>query len=663
MKRKFAILFALLCLMISCLNTDCPEGIQYGTITLKALLSGTDFSLDGYTAALAGAEERAIADIPESGKIEGLPAGTYSITITDKADHSRPAFNMPDYKGEMAGIVVESGKNTEANIEMFQANSSMKFVFDPSLDDAGYAAIAPLVKYTNSLGSLVYDADNRLSYGYFEPGKIEIILKLGNDIIPVGNEQSVKLALAEKEAWTVTVKAGEIAGTTVETTGGSDVIEKIMEIVLAAPVDPAPEYNLAISGMEGEEITVTYVDGSTYRVVLSSDGQGELPVNGLTIKTISGSGDEILIGRTAGAEMLYFATEGGNLVFGPPDTEGRIPVNIMGELMLINSGDKALSGSYIQLADIGLMDEPWSAIGGDSAAFGGTYDGGGKSLSGLNGASNAEINGLFGVNKGTLKNITVLSGNMAGGETGAICGRNEGAIDFCRNEGCVVSFKRMNASAGGIVGNNTIGAVVSNCYNNGTVEGSSSLAYAGGICGYNVDGYLKACRNDGTVAPTATSSSIVMAGGICGLNEWESWDSDNAYILACYNTGGFGDSADVCFGGIAGWSIYGFIAACYNVGVLPAGHSYSAALVYQSDNPDFNYCYWSGAPDNAIKHGETYRDLFFYFDDGTAAPNTVSADWPSESVAEEWKIYDGAEGYWKDLGVKGTTQYPKLWWE
>ena len=124
--------------------------------------------------------------------------------------------------------------------------------------------------------------------------------------------------------------------------------------------------------------------------------------------------------------------------------------------------------------------------------------------------------GLVSINKGTLRNLRIASGQITASTTttyiGGICGINEGTIEGCINEADIVTEK--SQTAGGICGmNEKIGRVLA-CLNTGNV---SNALTAGGICGENkndVAGAITACINTGLLNRAAAA-----LGGICGKYE------------------------------------------------------------------------------------------------------------------------------------------------
>ena len=98
-------------------------------------------------------------------------------------------------------------------------------------------------------------------------------------------------------------------------------------------------------------------------------------------------------------------------------------------------------------------EENWVSIGDATTAFSGSFDGDGYSISNLNINVTTNYAGLFGYNKGNVKNLTIENVNISAGQyTGALAGYNEGQIEnIIINEGRVVG----DTNTGGLIGYNT----------------------------------------------------------------------------------------------------------------------------------------------------------------------------------------------------------------
>ena len=142
-------------------------------------------------------------------------------------------------------------------------------------------------------------------------------------------------------------------------------------------------------------------------------------------------------------------------------------------------------------------------------------------------------NGGYGTMLNCENHASVEGAELAGG----IAGANTGAISSSINYGSV-----KGNTAGGIVGGSHYRTIESNithvpgriatCQNLGAVNGS---AFAGGIVGYNKDGSVNNCRNDGPVAAATGSgiwfSTAGVAGGVVGYSVF---DNDSRYSSGNY---------------------------------------------------------------------------------------------------------------------------------
>ena len=127
----------------------------------------------------------------------------------------------------------------------------------------------------------------------------------------------------------------------------------------------------------------------------------------------------------------------------------------------------------------------WSYIGSESEPFTGEFDGNGYEIKNLNIRVNytedpkeTKYAGLFGINKGTVKNLKIvgtLSGGYVDAKTyvGSVCGYNDGLLEGCGHVG-VVNFNNIAdkypAYIGGIAGKNSENGVIRECYQAGDVS-------------------------------------------------------------------------------------------------------------------------------------------------------------------------------------------------
>ena len=242
---------------------------------------------------------------------------------------------------------------------------------------------------------------------------------------------------------------------------------------------------------------------------------------------------------------------------------------------------------FVLNADISLAGTDFFPI----ATFGGSFQGNGHTISGLNVTDSIVPSGLFrylqptavvrdlnvegtviptgdakfvggvvGYNQGTVENVT-FTGTVEGTENvGGIAGFNEGTIRSCKTGGDMMGEKSTGGIAGyntGVIESSTNGMAVntqsvdptidpmdidldfspdvSNLTNTGFDLAASDT---GGIAGYSA-GMILGCTNEGTIGYPHIGYNL---GGILGRN--------CGYVAACQNNGDIYGRKDV--GGIAG---------------------------------------------------------------------------------------------------------------
>lgn len=162
---------------------------------------------------------------------------------------------------------------------------------------------------------------------------------------------------------------------------------------------------------------------------------------------------------------------------------------------ILNADNTLNSGSYME----------WMPIGSMSKKYAGTFNGQNHTIRGLYGKNiSGVVVGLFGVTTASANVFNVGMEDfyfdvslMTTGNTGAICGMNNGVIDTCYSKGC------MNATSqtcGGINGVNN--GKILNSYSVSAINGGKTR---GGICGLNSKGSISNCYFDSDVC----SGSVV----------------------------------------------------------------------------------------------------------------------------------------------------------
>ena len=73
----------------------------------------------------------------------------------------------------------------------------------------------------------------------------------------------------------------------------------------------------------------------------------------------------------------------------------------------VNNGNTYEGQTVTLEAQVDLSSISWNSIGTEEHPFKGTFDGGGKTVTGLNAETEDMYAGLFGYNSGTIKNLNV----------------------------------------------------------------------------------------------------------------------------------------------------------------------------------------------------------------------------------------------------------------
>lgn len=233
----------------------------------------------------------------------------------------------------------------------------------------------------------------------------------------------------------------------------------------------------------------------------------------------------------------------------------------------VNENGFSYTGKWFRLTNnIDLNNELWTPIGIDALhSFGGSLDGGGKTISGLKVETDRQWAGLFGSVRGTygvpmtMRDLTLKNGSVKFTSSGTSCSgglvaavEGETALEL-RNvvaENLTVSGGR--SGSGGLLGRGR--GAMTNCHNRG---GSVTGSYAGGLAGMGYsnlqDHVLAGCTNSAKVVGKRT------AGGMTG-NETHSYGS----YTDCTNNGSISATQGYASGIAAG----GSYERCSNSGAV-----------------------------------------------------------------------------------------------
>lgn len=224
--------------------------------------------------------------------------------------------------------------------------------------------------------------------------------------------------------------------------------------------------------------------------------------------------------------------------------------------------------------DIDLTGSDFAGI----PTFGGTLEGQGHTIRGLNLTEEGSVQGLFRYlqQDARVQDLHVEGTVQPGGSravVGGLAGENAGTVSNCTFSGTVSGTRQI----GGIAGTNTVTGIITGCTVNGSVYGDH---FVGGMAGQN-DGVISQCTNQAAINTTVNenevnlkdltvedlltterASDITDIGGIAG--------GSAGVVRACINRGAVGyDHIGYNVGGIAG-SQTGYIEGCVNYGTVHA---------------------------------------------------------------------------------------------
>ena len=208
------------------------------------------------------------------------------------------------------------------------------------------------------------------------------------------------------------------------------------------------------------------------------------------------------------------------------DGQGNYTVTTADGLMnvaeLVNGGKTDINITLD--TDLDLTGKEWTPIGNYEKQYTGTFDGNGKTITGLTfnqpETNNVGLIGYLGEN-GMVQDVKLDKVNIkANNNVGGIVGTNKGgSIIGCSVSGDISGVRQV----GGVMGWFTGNGIATACYHVGSVSGSE---YVGGVAGNSSYGSLTACYHVGNV----TGSQYV--GGVTGIAT-----GSLAKVIACYWNG------------------------------------------------------------------------------------------------------------------------------
>ena len=382
----------------------------------------------------------------------------------------------------------------------------------------------------------------------------------------------------------------------------------------------------------------------------------------------------------------------------------------------VNENGFSYTGKWFRLTNnIDLNNELWTPIGVDSLHFfGGSLDGGGKTISGLKVETDRQWAGLFGSVRGTygvpmtmrdltLKNgsvkftssgtscsgglVAIVEGETAlelrnvvaenltvsgGDDSGGLLGRGRVAMTNCHNRGGSVTGEY----AGGLAGKGhttLLNHVFTGCTNSAKVVGERT---AGGMTGnetYN-DGSYTSCANSGSISAAQGYASGIAAGGsyercsnsgaVTGQQAAGIASNGNKATF-CSNTGAI-KGTDYAAGILTNGGYGGVAEFCWNTGRVKASTPVKAFGIlygwgaYNKVSNSFSYVPGAniGLAPTELKE-ENVSDSYYLADKKdsvSSAGECASADdFASGKVA--WGV-DGGVNAHKNYWTQGGSGYP-----
>jgi len=264
------------------------------------------------------------------------------------------------------------------------------------------------------------------------------------------------------------------------------------------------------------------------------------------------------------------------------------------------------SGTYTENATALDGLRKWTPIGNDSNRYTGVFDGNGKTVSGLYfNDKSVKFVGLFGrIEDGKVQDVGVIDSCFYGNrDIGGVAGSNvKGVVQNCYNTGTVNG----SSYVGGVVGNN--GSIVENCYNTGFVSGT--IQYVGGVVGNNSTQNRSTVTNSYNTGTVSGNSSV---GGVVGMMFYGTVENcsntgtvngssrvggvvgymtNSSSVQNCYNTGSVSSSAGST-GGVVGYnSGQGTMQNCYNIGSVSGTDNYVGGVVGMMFGGTVENCYY-----------------------------------------------------------------------
>ena len=382
----------------------------------------------------------------------------------------------------------------------------------------------------------------------------------------------------------------------------------------------------------------------------------------------------------------------------------------------VNENGFSYTGKWFRLTNnIDLNNELWTPIGVDSLHFfGGSLDGGGKTISGLKVETDRQWAGLFGSVRGTygvpmtMRDLTLKNGSVkftssgtscsgglvaavegetalelrnvvaenltvsGGDDSGGLLGRGRVAMTNCHNRGGSVTGEY----AGGLAGKGhttLLNHVFTGCTNSAKVVGERT---AGGMTGnetYN-DGSYTSCANSGSISAAQGYASGIAAGGsyercsnsgaVTGQQAAGIASNGNKATF-CSNTGAI-KGTDYAAGILTNGGYGGTVEFCWNTGSVEASTPVKAFGIlygwgaYNRVRNSFSYVPGANIGLAPTELKEKNVSDSYYLADKKDSVSSVG-EWASADDFASGKVawgVDGGVNAHKNYWTQGANNYP-----
>jgi hypothetical protein len=298
----------------------------------------------------------------------------------------------------------------------------------------------------------------------------------------------------------------------------------------------------------------------------------------------------------------------------------------------------SVSVNYLLVANLSSASADYSGIGNNwvpigitfgAGRFGGTFDGGGNTISDLVVVRTTTYAGLFGTVTGNISNVGVLNVSVNGTTyVGGLVGLTTSKVTNCYSTG------RVNGTttyAGGLVGSVSASGNVSNSYSTATVYTSvpNDFQDVGGLVGYCLGkiynsyatGNVSGCKRIGGLVGESTSTCIIY----------------NSYATGYVRGFGVAGSTNTQIGGLVGY-LTGNIQNSYATGFIHSDQMAGGLVGYLNTGSIVNNSYSTGFINNSFYFNNLTRSGGLV-GGSVAAPTVVNSYWDMNTSGKNDSLF------------------------